>query len=136
MAGQVYVLPDPVLALVQYLRLRPEVTALLPAVNIRTSLPSTPSWPYVLITAAGGTGIWPGLDDASLQVDSLGGTQDQCSLLARTVRAAIWAIQNDTVPAGVLASGVEELGPQWLPDQVPTIPVSRFVARYRVILQR
>lgn len=134
MANPLTVLPDTALALIQYLRLRPEVTALLPAGNILTAIPSAATYPYVLVTPAGGIGIWPALDDASLQVDTVGGTQASCSLIARTVRAAVWAIANDTVPAGVLVSGAEELGPQWIPDTIPVVPLARYVARYRIIL--
>lgn len=133
MANTVYVLPDPILLLIQYLRLRPEVRALVASGNIIDALPKLPTDPYVLITWAGGAGIWPAVADDALQVDAYGGTKEQCSLLARTVRAAIWAINGDVVPAGVLSSAAEELAPQWLPDQIPSPPLSRFVARYRIV---
>lgn len=133
MANTVYVLPDPIMLLIQYLRLRPEVLVLVASGNIIDALPTAPTGAYVLITWAGGVGIWPAVADDALQVDAYGGTKEQCSLLARTVRAAIWAINGDVLPAGVLVSGLEELGPQWLPDLIPTPPLSRFVSRYRVI---
>lgn len=134
MPDTVYVLPDPLLALLQYLRARPEVTALVPSANILTELPPIPAYPYVLLTWAGGDGIWPAVDDSAIQVDVLGGTKPSCGLLARTVRAAVWAIRNDTVAAGTLGSGSEELGPQWFPDTLPVPPLPRYTARYRVIL--
>lgn len=133
MAGIVYVLPDPLLCLLQYLRARSEVTALVTSANIITELPPNPSYPYVLLTWAGGDGIWPAIDEAAIQVDVVGGTKPACGLLARTVRAAVWAIRNDTVAAGTLASGSEEIAPQWMPDEIPVPPVPRYTARYRII---
>lgn len=146
MANPVYVLPDPMLALAQYLRLRPELTALVPASNIITQSPATLVYPYVLITLAGGGSAapWPAVDEASMQIDVItdniftvagrSAGQSVSSLIARTVRAAVWAISNDVVPAGCLSAGFEELAPQWFPDVVTTPPLARFMARYRIIL--
>ena len=134
MPNPVYVQPDPVLAMLQYLRLRLELTALLPAASFVTEIPTTPTYPYVVVQLAGGSGIWPALDNPVMQVDAVGGSKVACSLIARTVRACIWAIANDIVPAGVLSSGHEEMAPAYIPDTVPTPPLPRFTARYSVIL--
>ncbi len=134
MPNPVYVQPDAVLALLQYLRLRPEVTALIPADHLVTEIPSSPTYPYVVVQLGGGNGIWPGLDEPAMQVDTVGGTKYLCGQIARTIRACIWAIANDTVPAGVLASGSDEMGPAYIPDMTPTPPLPRYTARYRVLL--
>ena len=127
--------PDDELALIQYLRTVPEVTALVPGTRITTELPPSPTYPVVLVQRAGGVGIWPALDDAALQVDvvAAAGARRACKVLAQTVRAAVLAIANDIVPEGVLASASEEIGPQYLPDTVPVPPLPRYTARYRVI---
>ena len=134
MPNPVYVQPDAVLALLQYLRLRPELTALLPAASIVTEIPTNPTYPYVLVQEGGGTGIWPAIDEPALQVDTVGGTKDKCSAIARTVRACIWSIANDVVPAGVLVSGADTMRMAYIPDTVPTPPLARFTARYSVLL--
>ena len=130
----VYVQPDAVLAVLQYLRLRPELIALLPAASIVTEIPSTPTYPYVLIQEGGGTGIWPAIDEPALQIDTVGGAKALCSQIARTVRGCIWAISNDVVPAGVLCSGADTMRMAYIPDTVPTPPLARFTARYSVLL--
>lgn len=134
MANPVAAAPDDELAVIQYLRLAPEVTALIPAARITTELPPSPVYPVVLIQRIGGVGIWPALDEPAQQIDVVGGTKAQCKTLALTVRAAILAIANDVVPAAVLASASEEVGPSWLPDTVPVPPIPRYTARYRVLL--
>lgn len=127
--------PDDELALIQYLRTIPAVTALVPSARITTELPPNPTYPVVLIQRAGGVGIWPALDDAALQVDVVAdaGQRRACKILAQTVRAAVLAIANDIVPEGVLVSASEEIGPQYLPDTIPNPPLPRYTARYRVI---
>lgn len=135
MPSPIYLLPDPVLALQQYLRLRAEVTALTVGTKIVTEIPTSPDYatPYVIIQWGGGSGIWPAFDEASLQVDVIGGTKFACGKLARTIRATVWAIANDIVPEGVIASGSEEMAPAWLPDTTPVPPLPRYVARYRIL---
>jgi len=118
----------------QYLRLRTELMALIAADHIVTEIPTSPTYPYVVVQEGGGTGIWPAIDEPALQVDTVGGSKAACSLIARTVRACIWAIANDIVPAGVLSSGHEEMAPAYIPDTVPTPPLPRFTARYSVLL--
>ena len=134
MAYPVAVMPDAVLAVLQYLRLRPELTALLPAASIVTEIPSNPTYPYVVIQEGGGTGIWPAIDEPALQIDTVGGPKPLCSQIARTVRACIWAIANDVVPAGVLVSGADTMRLAYIPDTIPTPPLARFTARYSVLL--
>ena len=126
--------PDATLAVLQYLRLRPQLTALIPAAKIVTEIPNPATYPYVLVTLAGGLAIWPALDEPSLQVDTVGGTKALCGQIARMVRACIWSIANDTVPAGVLVSGAEEMAPAYIPDTTSTPVLPRYTARYAVLL--
>ena len=136
MPNPVYVLPDAVLAVIQYLRLRTELTALTSAAHVVTEIPPSPDYstPYVVVQLGGGIGIWPAVDEPALQIDTVGGTKVLCNQVARTVHACIWAIANDVVSAGVLSSGATEMGLAYLPDTVPTPPLPRFTARYRVLL--
>lgn len=129
-------LADDELALLQYLRGVPEVTALVPAARITLELPPSPAYPVVLVTRMLGTTLAWGIDEPSVQVDVIGGTREQCKRLTQTVRAAILAIANDRVPEAVLCSAMEETGPTWLPDTVPTPPLPRYVCRFRLIVHR
>ena len=129
----VYVQPDATLAVIQYLRLRTELTALLPAASIVTEIPTSPTYPYVVVQLAGGSGIWPALDEPAMQIDAVGGAKALCGQIARTIRACIWAIANDTVSAGVLSSGWDQMPPAYIPDTIPTPPLPRYTARYSVI---
>jgi len=134
MANPVYVQPDATLAFLQYLRLRPELTELLPAASIVTEIPTKPTYPYVLVQLAGGSGIWPGIDEPSMQVDTVGGSKASCGQIARTVRACVWAIAGDVMPAGILCSGSDEMAPAYIPDTIPNPPLPRFTARYRLLI--
>ena len=134
MAYPVAVMPDAVLAVMQYLRLRTELMALIAADHIVTEIPTNPTYPYVVVQEGGGTGIWPAIDEPALQIDTVGGPKPLCSAIARTVRACIWAISNDVVPAGVLVSGADTMRMAYIPDTVPTPPLARFTARYAVLL--
>lgn len=134
MPNPIVAAPDDEEALVQYLRLIPEVTDLIPAAQITTRLRPSPTYPVVLIQRIGGVGIWPALDEPAEQIDVVGGTKAQCKALTMVVRAAVLAIANDVVPAAVLVSASEEVGPSWLPDTVPVPPIPRYTARYRVLL--
>jgi len=135
MPNPLVVLPDPILCAQQYLKARSEVTALTAASKIVTELPSSPDYttPYVIVQWAGGLGHWPGMDETAIQIDVVGGTKPLCGTVTRTVRAAIWAIANDVVSAGVLASSQEEVAPSWLPDTIPVPPIPRYTARYRIL---
>ena len=137
MAWPVNVLPDSELALIQYLRNRTEVTALVPADRITTTLPPKPTYPVVLVQRIGGIAeAWQAIDEPAYQVEVVGGSRYQCQTLARTVRACILAIRNDTVSEAVLVSASEEVGIQWIPDAVVVPPLARYVARYRVLLHK
>ncbi len=137
MAYPITPLPDDELALIQYLRTRSEVTALVPAASITTQLAPSPTYPVVLITRVGGvvsSAPWR-LDISSIQVDVVGPIdRATCKALTQTVRAAVVAIANDTVTAATLVSATEEIAPQWLPDTVSNPPMPRFVSRFRVVL--
>ena len=129
------VLPDPSLAVLEYLRSVPQVLAqVADAEHILTQIPENPSYPYILVQQAGGRGMWPALDKPTIQIDALGGDQPTCNTIARTVRAAIWAIANDITAAGVLVEGADEVAPAWIPDMSVVPPISRYTARYSVIL--
>jgi hypothetical protein len=135
MSYPVEVFPDDELALLQYLRAVPDLTALIDGDKILTELPASPAYPYVLIQRAGGqVAVWQAVDEPALQVDVVGGTKFVCKQIMRTVRAAILAIGNDVVDEGVLSSATEEVGPQWLPDTIPTPPVARYTSRYRIFI--
>lgn len=127
---------DDELALIQYLRSIPTVTALVPAGNIILELLPSPTYPYVLVQRAGGNALAPDIDDTALQVDALATTRADAKTLGLAVRAAVLAIANDVVTEATLASAAEEIGLQWLPDTVPTPPIPRYTARYRVILHK
>lgn len=136
MSYPIVVMPDPIICLQQYLKNKSVVSALVAVGNIVTEIPPTPTFPLILLSLAGGTGlIAPGLNAVTIQVDALGGTKYACAVLASTVEAAIWSIANDIVTAGTLVSASIEMGHSWLPDQV-TIPVTpRYVGRYRLIFR-
>jgi len=137
MAYPITVLPDSELALIQYLRSKTELTALVPAERITTALPPQPTYPVVLIQRIGGQALaWQSLDEPAYQVDVVGGSRYQCQQIARTVRACILAIFNDVVSEATLSSASEEVALQWMPDDVVVPPLSRFTARYRVILHK
>lgn len=137
MAWPVNVLPDAELAVIQYLRSRTEVTALVPSDRITTTLPPQPTYPVVLVQRIGGLATaWQQIDEPALQVEVVGGSRYQCQQLARTVRACLLAIRNDTVAEGTLVSGTEEVAIQWMPDMVVVPPLPRFVARYRVFIHK
>lgn len=126
-------LVDDELALIQYLRGVSVVTADAPAAQIKTDLGADPIYPVVLVNRAAGITIAPGVDAPAVQVEVIGGTKAQCKRLMQNVRAAILAIANDVVAAGVLASADEEMGPAWLPDTVPVPPLPRYVARFGLL---
>lgn len=139
MAQTPIVLPDAELALIQYLRGRSEITALVASARITTVRPQEPTYPLVLVHRVGGTALtWNAIDEAAIQIDVLGeqSKQYECNKIARTIQACIMAIANDTVTEGVLVSASEEVGPQWIPDAVVVPPLPRYVARYRVILHK
>ncbi len=124
---------DDELAMVQYLCSIPAISTLCASGSISTEMPTKPTYPRVLITRVSGQLIWPALDEPVQVVDVYGTTKRQAKTLALTVRAAILAIANDSVTEGVLSSAVEEVGPQWLPDTLPTPPVPRYTSRYRAV---
>ena len=137
MAAPINVLPDAELALVQYLRSRFEIYSLVPADRITTTRPPEPTYPLIqVMRIGGGSTSWGLIDEPAFQVDVIGGSRYVCQRIARTVRACILAIANDTVSEGTLASGSEEVGIQWMPDTVVVPPLPRFVARYRVLLHK
>lgn len=137
MPNPVVAMPDDELAILQYLRTIPEVTALIPGTRITTEMPPSPVYPLALVQRAGGTAAVPqAIDEAAQQIDVVGGTNAECKRAALAIRAAILAIANDIVPGAVLCSASEELGPQWFPDTVPKPPLPRYTARYSIILHK
>lgn len=137
MPNPLYVGPDALLALLQYLRSVSGVTSVIPGNKIVTSIPPTGTeYPYVLIGLGGGSGTTLAVEKPVYQIDVMGGSKEQCGLIARTIKAAILAIANDTVDEAVLSSGVCEVGLTWLPDTLAVPPLSRYTSRYRVTLHR
>lgn len=137
MPNPLAVMPDDELAILQYLRAIPEVTALIPGARITTEMPPSPVYPLALVHRAGGQALVPqAVDEPAIQVDVVGGTKAECKKAAQTIGAAILAIANDIVPEAVLSSGSEELGPQWFPDTIPNPPLPRYTARYSVVLHQ
>lgn len=134
MAYPVNVLPDGELALIQYLRSRTEITDFVPADRITTALAPQPTYPVVLVRRIGGLVKSWQIDEPAFQVEVVGGSRYQCQQIARAVRACILAIRNDTVAEATLVAGFEEVGIQWIPDNVVVPPLPRFVARYQVLL--
>ena len=131
----VNVLPDAELALIEYLKARTEITSLIPAARITTALPPQPTYPCVTVTRMGGSPlVWQRIDEPDFQVEVWGGSRFECSTLARTVRACIMSIRNDTVSAGVLVSAGEQVGMQWMPDDVTIPQIPRFVGRFSVLI--
>jgi hypothetical protein len=137
MPNPISVLPDGELAVIQYLRARSQVTALVSADRITSALAPQPTYPVVIVKRIGGlANAWQRVDDVALQVEVIGGSRYQCHELARTVRACIMAIFNDTVSEAVLVSASEEVGIQWMPDEVVVPPLPRYVARYGVLIHK
>lgn len=137
MPNPLEIMPDDELAIIQYLRGVPEVTALVPGTRITSDLPDKPIYPVVLIQRVGGTPlVWQHIDEPAIQIDVVGGTRYECKKLALTVRAAILSIANYVVPEAVLSSAYEEVGPAWLPDTIPIPPIPRFTSRYRVLIHK
>ena len=137
MANPIIIQPDAELALIQYLRGVSAVTAVVAADHITTTMPPTPDFtvPRVLVQRIGGSSLtWQSIDEPAYQVDVVGGSRFDCQKVMRTVRGAVMAIANDTVSAGVLASAEEEIGPIWMPDNVPVPPVPRYTWRCRVFI--
>lgn len=125
---------DDELAVIQLLRATPEVTALVPAANILTQLPPSPQYPYVLVQRVSGQMLtWVTGDQPVLQIDALGGTQPACKKLMLTVRAAIMSVASTVVPAGVIESASEQVGPGWMPDTVSVPPVARYTSRIELV---
>lgn len=130
-------MPDDEFALLQYLKARPEVLALIPAAQMRTELPANPTYPMVLITRAGGGAHDRGsIDEPAIQTDVVGGDKRTCKRIAQRVRAAYLAIANDVVDEAVLVSASEEIGLTWFPDAIPTPPIPRYTMRHRLLLHK
>lgn len=136
MARPLAIAPDDELALLQYLRSLSEVTAVLPADRQGTALPAqvdlvTAPW-LIVQRIAGQASAAPGVDEPVVQIDVTGGDRGACKQAILIVRAALLAIANDRMPAGVLVSAYEEIGPSWLPDTLMSPPTPRFTARFRL----
>lgn len=130
-------IPDDELALLQYLKARPELLAWLPAAQMRTELPANPTYPALLVTRAGGPAHDRAyVDEPAIQVDVLAADKRTAKQVTNVARACILAIANDVVAEATLVSASEEVGPAWLPDQVSVPPVPRYTARYRVLLHK
>lgn len=137
MTRPVSLLPDAELAVIAYLRGRPEITAILPASRITTALPSVPVWPALLVQRNGGRPVvQERLDRADMVLDAVGTDKAQCSLLARTAAAVLVAAAGTQVlEAGAIVQSVQlEQGPMWLPDIQSNPPLARYVVRVTAYL--
>ena len=137
MPHPIVVLPDAELAVITYLRSQAAVTDVVAGDRITTVLPPQPDFtiPRVLVHRTGGSSQqWGIIDEAAYQIDVIGGTRFECQTVMRHVRAAVMAIANDVVTDAVLASTEEEIGPAWLPDNVPVPPVARYSWRCRIFI--
>jgi hypothetical protein len=127
------VLPSVERLVVEYLRASTDVQALVNQ-RVSTSLPSSPTFPYVtLLLVSGGELARNHLDVVTLQVDAWGGTREQADVLIRTVRAAM--LQMPGVHDGAVVSAVVTLvTPRWNPDDTVEPPKARYTCDMQVVL--
>jgi hypothetical protein len=120
------VLPSVERLVVEYLRASTDVQALVNQ-RVSTSLPSSPTFPYVtLLLVSGGELARNHLDVVTLQVDAWG-------VLIRTVRAAM--LQMPGVHDGAVVSAVVTLvTPRWNPDDTVEPPKARYTCDMQVVL--
>jgi hypothetical protein len=108
-------LPDAVRIVVDHLE-----AAALPLIGARVygfDLPANPTFPAVRVSRFGGTNVVnQRLDGARVQIEVLGGTDEQAWDATASVRAELWDMEGTTGATGTV-TGIEELsGPAWLPD--------------------
>ncbi len=110
------VLPDAEVLLVAFLAGHPQVSALVDGPSgprVGTHLDS--KLPAIRVTRTGGTppDYWE--DAPDLQVEAWADTQDEASVLVRTVIAALEEIDGEH-PEGAVRGHEVTLGPVWSPD--------------------
>ncbi len=117
------VLPDIIGPTVTYLNSLSEVTALV-GNRIGTRLPEREVWPAVRLDPIGGfTLIEFRLDQPALQVHACATTDILAMTVARTLRAALYAMAGYQTADCVIVD-VTTSSPQLLPDESRTPPVS------------
>lgn len=124
------VLPDVIPPTVAWLNARPEVTALV-ADRIGTLLPADEAWPAVRLDLIGGLTIFEQrLDQPTIQVQCFATTDLQARTVARTVRAALFAMVGHRIPNLLSVVDVDTSSPQLLPDdsRTPTVAHATFTA--------
>lgn len=125
------VLPDAVTLTRKYLLTVTELTDLIDE-RISTRSASTPVYPYLTLQRIGGTSVVAErLDSARIQFDAWGATESDASVVIRTARAALFALNRVggyVAAAGVLTGVNDIAGPQWLPDTTRDPHVPRFTS--------
>lgn len=114
-------LPDAELLVVNWLRARTEITALV-STRVYTQIPAGPSFPLIRITRIGGIPeIRQHLDVARIQVDAWGTSQYQARTVAATAQAALHAAVG-LHATGVVSNVDDDLGLTWSPDSETNQP--------------
>jgi hypothetical protein len=126
------VLPDVIELVRAYLTGVSEVTDLVPIDRITVSSPRDTSTPWVRLSRIGGlVAVWQRLDRCNLQAESYappGETGEQTSfLIARTLRAALFASPGFIGSDGVLTGVEDSMGLIYQPDTSRNPPTPRVV---------
>lgn len=96
--------------------------------RISTRSPATIVYPHVTLQRIGGIpSVLQRLDSARLQVDCWADTEGTASIVARTCRAALHAMEGYTTATAVCTGVEDDLGLSWLPDTTRTPPTPRFL---------
>lgn len=119
--------PDPRTLLVTALRLHPGISTLV-AGRVSTELPGSPSYPLIVASAVTDVPGQPWESRARVQADCWAETEEDASLVSRTL-VAIHPELRGAYPAGRILL-TDALSRLWLPDPVSTRP--RYVVDLRV----
>ncbi len=130
MTAPIYLAPDMTKLVVVYLRDQPEVTALLPAAQIRGRVGDAPTFPLVRVTRITDTSVRetpPLLDQVQMQLDVWGGNNRQAERIAATCRAAlVWRLPGYENDEGVVTHVVAR-GTSDQPDDAFSPPRQRYI---------
>lgn len=125
------VMPDPVIAVREYLLGDPLITELV-ADRVTTDLPADPAWPRVRITGLNSYQVFPcRLDRVLMQFDCYALTSPEAQRLAQVVRAVIAAspahVGTDAVFSGVTGVSIFELVDGSFTPPMPRWSVTAYV---------
>ncbi len=122
--------PDIVKMVVGFLRVQAEVTALIPANQIRGQLGNRPTFPLARVTRITDVALVavpPILDRVTVQIDVWGGNNRQAERIAATMKAAlVWRGTGYVNDEGVI-TGVDTAGLSNIPDDDFDPPRQRYV---------